>query len=60
MLDDDSIIDKLVELKETSTNDWWDEISAAERESILKGVEEADAGNLNPHSTARALYEKAL
>ncbi len=34
--------------------DWWDEISDAEKESIAKGIEQADAGQLTPHSDAMA------
>ena len=34
--------------KETAA-DWWDEISEAERESIEKGLAEADRGELIPH-----------
>ena len=35
-------------MKETAV-DWWDEISEAERESIEKGLAEADRGDLIPH-----------
>ena len=60
VIEDVSLLDKLSELKEQSTRDWWDEISDAERESISKGLEDADAGRLKPHSEARAIYEKRL
>ena len=60
VIDDVSLLDKLAELKEQSTVDWWDEISEAERESVSKGLEDADAGRLKPHSDARAVYEKWL
>lgn len=58
VIDDDSLLDKIAELKEESTRDWWDEISESEKESILKGLEDADARNLRPHSEARAIYGK--
>lgn len=38
--------------------DWWNEISDAERESIEKGIAQADAGKLNPHAKAREIYGK--
>jgi len=60
VIEDVSLIDKLAELKEQSARDWWDEISDSERESISKGLEDADAGRLSPHSEARAVYEKWL
>lgn len=60
IIEDVSLLDKLAELKDHSTRDWWDEISDAEKESIAKGIEDADAGRLKPHSDARAIYEKRL
>jgi len=60
VIDDVSLLDKLSELKEQSTRDWWNEISDAEKESISRGIEDADAGRLKPHSEARAIYEKRL
>ena len=36
------------------------EISKAERESIQKGIIDADNGKLKPHSEARKVYEKWL
>ena len=60
MIEDVSLLDKLAELKEQSTRDWWDEISDAEKESISRGLEDANAGRLKPHSDARAIYEERL
>jgi thiamine pyrophosphate-dependent acetolactate synthase large subunit-like protein len=37
-------------LKSEEESDWWDEISDAERQSIEKGLEEADKGKLLPHA----------
>jgi len=59
-LNDSSIIEKLLKVRESESKDWWSEISEEEKQSIKKGVEEADNGSLNPHSEARALYEKWL
>jgi len=60
LIEDDAILDRIIEVKETSSRDWWDEISESERDSVLKGLKEADAGRLNSHSQARSLYEDAL
>lgn len=60
MIEDVSLLDKLAELKELSTRDWWEEISDAEKESIAKGLKDADAGRLKSHSEARAICEKRL
>jgi len=37
-------------LKNEKESDWWDEISDAERQSIEKGLAEADKGKLIPHA----------
>lgn len=58
-LEDLSILDKISALKKEQKN-WWDTISDDERASIEKGIVQADAGNLKPHSEARKLYEKWL
>jgi len=60
VIDDVSLIEKLVELKEQTTHDWWDEISDAERASISRGLGDADASRVKPHSEARAVYEEWL
>jgi hypothetical protein len=60
VIEDAAILDKLAELKEHSSHDWWEDISEAEKESISTGLEEADAGKLRPQSEARAIYEKRL
>lgn len=59
-LNDNSILEKIMKLREREKTDWWNEISSAEKESIEKGLEDADSGNLKPHSEARKLYEKWL
>ncbi len=37
-------------LKNEKDFDWWDEISEEERQSIEKGLAEADEGKLIPHA----------
>jgi hypothetical protein len=60
VVEDVSIIDQLSEIKEQSSSDWWDEIADAERVSISKGLDDAQAGRLKPHIEAKAIYEKRL
>ncbi|SKC12524.1 hypothetical protein SAMN05660477_03169 [Soonwooa buanensis] len=59
-LEDNSIIEKLLKFRKEETKDWWDIISEDEKKSIEKGISEANQGKLEPHSTARAIYEKWL
>ena len=59
-LNDKSIIDKLMKLREREKTDWWNEISTVERESIEKGIEDADNGKLTSHSNVKGIYEKWL
>ncbi|WP_445736494.1 hypothetical protein [Mariniflexile sp.] len=59
-LEDSSIIKKIMELRNTENEDWWDKISDAEKESIELGLKDADNGNLKPHSEAKKIYGKWL
>ena len=59
-LNDVSMIDKILELKNKETKDWWNETSDEEKESIEKGLSDAESGNLKPHSEIRKKYEKWL
>ncbi|WP_223033892.1 hypothetical protein [Hanstruepera marina] len=59
-LNDTSLIDKLMKLREKEKNDWWNEISASEKESIEKGIQDADGGKLTSHSNVKGIYEKWL
>ena len=52
--------EKIDFVEEIHDEDWWNEISDAEKKSLEKGIEQADAGKLNPHSKARAIYGKRL
>ena len=51
--DDISLLDKayaaLSKLFSKQQTDWWDEISAAEKASIERGIAQADRGELIPH-----------
>lgn len=59
-LEDESTIEKLVELQKEEKVDWWKSLSETEKKSIEKGIKDANSGKLEPHSKARELYEKWL
>ncbi|MFN2261887.1 MAG: hypothetical protein ABR595_07480 [Psychroflexus sp.] len=59
-LNDTSLIDKLMKLREKEKSDWWNEISDIEKESIEKGIKDADNGKLTFHSNVKEIYEKWL
>lgn len=57
-IEDASILDKIIDLRNKESKDWWNSISKLEKESIELGLKDAESGKLNPHSKARKLYEK--
>ena len=59
-VEDKSVIEKISNLRKEETLDWWNDISAVEKKSIEKGIEDADSKKLTSHSEARKLYEKWL
>ncbi|HTO17459.1 MAG TPA: hypothetical protein VLZ83_16960 [Edaphocola sp.] len=59
-LNDKTLIDKLMKLREQEKTDWWNEISAKEKDSIEKGIQDADNGKLTSHSKVKDIYEKWL
>lgn len=59
-LEDKAVIEKLLRLRKTESEDWWETTSNAEKKSIAKGLEDAEKKRLKPHSSARKLYEKWL
>ncbi len=42
------------------SKDWWNSIAESEKEAIERGIQDTNAGKLNPHSEARKIYEKWL
>jgi predicted transcriptional regulator len=40
--------------------DWWDDIPQEARESILRGLEDVEAGRIRPHHEVMKPYEKWL
>lgn len=59
-LEDSVVIDKLLKFKQDESLYWWSLVSEQEKLSIEKGMQDADNGKLEPHSSARRLYEKWL
>ena len=59
-LEDSNLIEKIMELRKRESKDWWNSISENEKQSIEKGLQDAEEGKLNPHTNARKLYEKWL
>ena len=59
-LNEESIVQKLIDLRNNQLKDSWNELSNIEIESIEKGIKDADNGNLVSHYEARKTYEKFL
>ena len=59
-LEDKSIIEKLIEMKQSYTDDWWSELSDVEKKSVEKGLQDADNGKVLSQSEVRKKYEKWL
>lgn len=59
-LEDNSIIQKIVDLRNDQAKDWWNDLSKEEKASIEKGVFDANNGRIKSHSEAYKIYEKYL
>ena len=59
-LNDISVIEKIMKLRERERSDWWNEISDAEKKSIEKGLEDVKSGNVESHAEVKKIYEKWL
>lgn len=60
-IEDLNFLEKISDLiSRENKKDWADQISDTERQSIEKGIAQADAGKLNPHSKAREIYGKRI
>ncbi|MBU1370337.1 MAG: hypothetical protein KJ578_14180 [Bacteroidetes bacterium] len=55
---DNQLLDKLMKLAEE--DDWWDEISQAEKDAIEEGLQDLSENSFFDHSEVRKLYEKHL
>ncbi len=59
-IDNPITIEKILAIRDDEKEDWWDNLSAPEKESINKGIEDADTGNLKDPGQARKIYGKWL
>ncbi len=59
-IEDLSVLNKIIDLKKQENKDWWISISENEKQSIEKGLQDAEAGKLNSHSKAKKIYDKWL
>ena len=59
-IEDLSVLNKIIDLKKQENKDWWNSISENEKQSVEKGLQDAEAGKLNSHSKAKQLYDKWL
>ncbi len=59
-LNDEELLKKILEFKESNTEYSYSSISKSEQESIQQGIEDADEGKLISHSQAKNIYEKWL
>lgn len=60
-IEDLTFLEKISDLiSRENKKDWANQISDVERQSIEKGIVQADAGKLNPHSKAREIYGKRI
>ena len=59
-IQDAKLIEKFITLKAQVEQDWWEELNDAEKESIEKGLKDADEGKLIAHSEVKKKYEKCL
>lgn len=55
-----SVIQKIIELKQEQQSDWWDTISEDERLEIEEGLRQADNGEVFTHDEVMAEYKKWL
>jgi predicted transcriptional regulator len=57
-LDDESIIENLIRFRESDKKDWWNNTSDEEKQSIEKGIKDADAGKFKSQQKVKKLFEK--
>lgn len=59
-IDNPRVLEKILAIRNSEKDDWWENLSASEKESINKGIHDADAGKLKDHGQARKIYGKWL
>jgi uncharacterized protein YaeQ len=53
-----SVIERFIALKNDQQMDWWDQIDAEERSEIEEGLTQADKGEVFTHEEVMAKYQK--
>lgn len=53
-----SVIERFIALKNDQQADWWDQISEEEKAEIVEGLAQADNGDVVPHEVVMAKYDK--
>jgi predicted transcriptional regulator len=59
-IDNPKILERIIAIRDDEKEEWWDSLSKAEKDSIDKGLNDADEGRLNDHKEARKIYGKWL
>ena len=59
-LNDPKTLNEFIALKKKKEVDWRDRISAAERNEIMEGLDQADRGEVVPHREVTEKYKKWL
>jgi predicted transcriptional regulator len=61
-INDKSLISKLRRIQEEhiESEDWWNELNQAEKESIDRGLKDIEEGRVHSHETVQKLYRKYL
>jgi len=59
-LNDAKVLSEFITLKKKKEVDWWDRISAEEREEIQIGLAQADKGEVIPHEEVMVKCKKWL
>jgi predicted transcriptional regulator len=59
-LDDETTIEKIKLVRDTSDDEWKSGLSSLEIEAIEEGLADIEAGRTTPHEEVRKRYEKWL
>lgn len=54
----ESVLEKLQQVFEEESKDWWDDLDSDERKEIETGIEQADRGEYVEHSEVRKNFSK--
>ena len=57
-VEEPSVIEQFIALKNEQQKDWWDEISDDEKANIEEGLAQADSGEVFSHEEVMAKYQK--